>query len=81
MAKVKNLELIIDLLEELNKIEGIQNMEIINIPDDVEADIGLKIKLKKGYDWINISHKINDITWDIFEKTGEYLTVYREFDK
>ncbi len=81
MAKVKDIQLIANLLENLNKVTGIQNIEITNTPDDVEADIGLKIRLKKGYDWIDINHKINDIVWDIFDKTGEYLTVYREFEK
>lgn len=41
MAKVKDIQLIANLLEKLNKTEGIQHIEIVNIPDEVEADIGV----------------------------------------
>lgn len=80
MAKIKEIQLITKLLNEISKIKGIENVELINIPDDVEADLGLRIKLKNNYDWIDVNHKISDILWALFEKTGEYITVYREFD-
>lgn len=80
MAKIKEIQLITKLLNEISKIKGIENIELINIPDDVEADLGLRIKLKNNYDWIDVNHKISDILWALFEKTGEYITVYREFD-
>ncbi len=35
------------LLNKVSNLKEVEDMEIINIPDDVEADIGLKIKLKK----------------------------------
>ncbi|ACN98946.1 hypothetical protein SULAZ_1170 [Sulfurihydrogenibium azorense Az-Fu1] len=80
MAKIKEIQLITKLLNELIKIKGIENIELINIPDDVEADVGLRIRLRNNYDWIEVNHKISDIIWALFEKTGEYITVYREFD-
>ncbi len=79
MATVKNIALITELLDKVSKLKEVEDMEIINIPDDVEADIGLKIKLKKGYDWLDVQHKINDIIWEIFEDKGELLAVYEEF--
>ena len=69
------------LLNKVSNLKEIKDMEIINIPDDVEADIGLKIKLKKGYDWLDVQHKINDIIWEIFEDKGELLAVYKEFEE
>ena len=81
MATVKNIALITKLLDKVSNLKEVEDMEIINIPDDVEADIGLKIKLKKGYDWLDVQHKINDIIWEIFEDKGELLAVYEEFEK
>ncbi len=81
MATVKNIALITELLDKVSNLKEVEDMEIINIPDDVEADIGLKIKLKKGYDWLDVQHKINDIIWEIFEDKGELLAVYEEFEE
>ena len=81
MATVKNIALITELLDKVSNLKEVEDMEIINIPDDVEADIGLKIKLKKGYDWLDVQHKINNIIWEIFEDKGELLAVYKEFEK
>ncbi len=79
LATVKNIALITELLDKVSNLKEVEDMEIINIPDDVEADIGLKIKLKKGYDWLDVQHKINDIIWEIFEDKRELLAVYEEF--
>ncbi|HHG74529.1 MAG TPA: hypothetical protein ENK22_05745 [Persephonella sp.] len=81
MATVKNIALITELLDKVSSLKEVEDMEIINIPDDVEADIGLKIKLKKDYDWLDVQHKINDIIWEIFEDKGELLAVYEEFEE
>ncbi|RMB00053.1 hypothetical protein [Hydrogenothermus marinus] len=80
MAKLKDIELIADYLQKIKNIKGIEDIQIINIPDDVEADIGIRIKLKKGYRWQEILDKLNDIAWDLFEKKGELLAVYKEFE-
>ena len=79
MAKLKEVETIANYLHKIRNIKGIENIEIINIPDDVEADIGLKIKLKNGYSWQEILDKLNDIAWELYEKEGELLAVYKEF--
>ncbi|MCX7759880.1 MAG: hypothetical protein N2Z81_01725 [Hydrogenothermaceae bacterium] len=79
MEKVKDLQLISKLLTEINKLKGVKNLELIDVPEDVEADIGILLKLKKGYSWKDINKKISDLVWDIFEKNGEYIAVYREF--
>ncbi|WP_293447347.1 hypothetical protein [Persephonella sp.] len=81
MATVKNIILITEFLDKVSNLKEVEDRKIINIPDDVEADIGLKIKLKKGYDWLDVQHKINDIIWEIFENKGELLAVYEEFEE
>ncbi|MBK3333407.1 hypothetical protein GWK41_10060 [Persephonella atlantica] len=43
---MRNIDLIIKLLNEISKINEIENIELINIPEDVDAYIGLKIKPK-----------------------------------
>lgn len=80
MARLKEVETIANYLHKIRNIKGIENIEIINIPDDVEADIGLKIKLKNGYSWQEILDKLNDIAWELYEKEGELLAVYKEFE-
>ena len=44
---MKNITLITEFLDKVSNLKEVEDMEIINIPDYVEADIGLKIKLKK----------------------------------
>jgi len=80
MAKLKEIETIASYLSRIKNVEGIENIEIINVPDDVEADIGIKIKLKKGYLWQDVLGHLNDIEWDLYEKEGELLAVYKKFE-
>ena len=71
--------MIIDYLSQIKIIEGIENIEIINIPEDVDADIGIKIRLEKGYSWQEVLNQLNDIEWELYEREGELLSVYKEF--
>jgi len=80
MAKLREIEIIANYLSTIKNIKGIENVEIINVPDDVEADIGIKIKLKKGYLWQDVLNQLNDIEWELYEKEGELLAVYKEFE-
>ena len=80
MAKVKDAFIVAEILKNISSIDGIEKVEIIDIPENADADIGIKIKVKKGYDWIGINHKISDLSWDVFEKTGEYPFIYREYE-
>lgn len=80
MAKIKDVSVLTGILEDVSNIDGIEKLEIIDVPEDVSADIGIKIKLKKDYSWIDINHKINDLSWNIFEKIGEYPFIYREYE-
>ena len=68
MAKLKEIELIADYLHAIQNIENIEKIEIINIPEDVDADIGLIIKLKNKNKWNVVLDRLNDIAWDLFEK-------------
>lgn len=43
---MRNIDLIIKLLDAVSKIKDIDDIELINIPEDVDAAIGLKIKSK-----------------------------------
>ena len=81
MAKVKDITILTKLLNEISKINGIKKIELIDIPNDTEADIGIKIWLEEGYDWLDINHKINDLLWNIFEKTENYPVIYREYSE
>ena len=79
MAKLKEIETIANYLSQIKNIEGIENIEITNIPEDVDADIGIKIRLKKGYSWQEVLNQLNDIEWDLYEREGELLSIYKEF--
>ena len=80
MAKIKDVSVLTKILEDISNIDGIEKLEIMDIPEDVSADIGIKMKIKKNYSWIDINHKINDLSWNIFEKIGEYPFIYREYE-
>ena len=79
MAKLKEIETIANYLSQIKNIEGIENIEITNISEDVDADIGIKIRLKKGYPRQEVLNQLNDIEWELYEREGELLSVYKEF--
>jgi len=58
---MRNIDLIIKLLNETSKINEIEDIELINIPGDVDSDIGLKIKPKNIKDRYKILEKLNDL--------------------
>ncbi|RUM46518.1 MAG: hypothetical protein DSY47_07915 [Hydrogenothermus sp.] len=80
MARLKEIELIADYLQAIKNIENIEKVEIINIPEDVDADIGIKIKLKDKNKWNIVLDKLNDIAWELFENKDELLAIYKEFE-
>lgn len=77
---MRNIDLIIKLLNETSKINEIEDIELINIPEDVDADIGLKIKPKNIKDRYKILEKLNDLEWEIYDKSGVLPTIYWEFE-
>jgi len=77
---MRNIDLIIKLLNEVSKMNEIEDIELINIPEDVDADVGLKIKPKDIKDRYKILEKLNDLEWEIYDKTGNLPTIYWEFE-
>ncbi len=77
---MRNLDLIIELLNEVLKINEIEDIELINIPEDVDAYIGLKIKPKEIKDRYKILEKLNDLEWGIYEESGLLPNIYWEFE-
>ena len=73
---MRNIDLIIKLLNEVSKMNEIENIELINIPEDVDADVGLKIKPKDIKDRYKILEKLNDLKWEIYETSGVLPTIY-----
>ena len=73
---MRNIDLIIKLLNEISKINEIEDIEFINIPEDVDADIGLKVKPKDVKDRYKILEKLNDLEWKIYETSGILPTIY-----
>ena len=79
MAIVKEIKYIGELLEKVGNIHEIEKAEVINIPEDVEADIGIKIIPKNIKDRYKIIEELNNLEWDIYEKTGYLPVIYWEF--
>jgi len=77
---MRNIDLIIKLLNEISKMNEIEDIELINIPEDVDATIGLKIKPKGIKDRYKILEKLNELEWEIYDKSGVLPTIYWEFD-
>ncbi len=80
MAIVKEIQYIGELLEKIGNIQEIESAEIINIPEDVDADIGLKIKPKNIKDRYQILEKLNELEWEVYDKYGVLPTIYWEFE-
>ncbi len=77
---MRNIDLIIKLLNEVSKMNEIEDIELINVPEDVDAYVGLKIKPKDIKDRYKILEKLNDLEWETYEKSGVLPTIYWEFD-
>ncbi|WP_029523126.1 hypothetical protein [Persephonella sp. KM09-Lau-8] len=80
MATVREIKYIREILKKIDSIREIEKAEIIEIPEDVEADIGLKIKPKNSKDRYKILEKLNDLEWEIYDKYGVLPTIYWEFN-
>ena len=81
MARLKRIELIANYLQVIKNLKYIEGIEIIDIPDNVEADIGIRIKPKEGCSWQYILNQLNNIEWELYKKEGELLAVYKEFEE
>lgn len=77
--KLINSKLLENFVQSIKDLRGIESVEFIEAPEDVDSDISIRIRLSPNSDWLDINHRINDIVWSIFDKEGEYLAVYREF--
>ena len=80
MPELRLIDFIVEYLQGIKDIQDIEDVEIINVPEDVEADIGIKIKLKDKNKWNIVLDKLNDIAWELFENKSELLAVYKEFE-
>jgi len=80
MTIVKEIQYIGELLEKIGNIQEIESAEIINIPEDVDVDIGLKIKPKNIKDRYKILEKLNELEWEVYDKYGVLPTIYWEFE-
>jgi len=80
LATIKEIKYLGELIKKIGNISEIEEAEIINIPEDVDADIGLKIKPKNLKNRYKILEKLNDLEWEIYNATGNLPTIYWEFD-
>ncbi|NPA12854.1 MAG: hypothetical protein GXO45_02580 [Aquificae bacterium] len=78
MEKTIELSTYLKILEEVNNLPEIEKAEIIEPPEDTEADISLRLKLKPNINkWI-VQEKIQKIRWK-YSKEYEPITLYLEF--
>jgi hypothetical protein len=73
----------IDILKSLLKLPFVADAEITEPPSDVDADIGvlIKIKDKKSSDGLLAAEMISDLQWKIFDETGELPAIYWNWEK
>ena len=77
---MRNIDLATKLLNEVSKINEIEDIELVNIAEDVDAYIGLKIKSKDIKDRYKILEKLNDLECEIYKTSGVLLIIYWEFE-
>ena len=73
--------MVTEVLEKIKELPFVEDVEILTeLPDDVEADLGIRIKLTKDADKYPvgriISEVLNEISWKEFENSGRYPAVY-----
>jgi len=78
MEKTIELSNYLKILEEVNNLPEIERAEIIEPPDDTEADISLRLKLKPNVNKWDVQEKIQKIRWK-YSKEYEPITLYLEF--
>ncbi len=72
-----------EVLEKIRDLPFVEDVEIMTeLPEDVEGDLGIRIKLKKEAGKYpvgrTISRVLNEISWREFENWGRYPSVYWE---
>ncbi len=78
MGKTIELSNYLKILEEVNNLPEIEKAEIIEPPEDTEADISLRLKLKPNANKWNVQEKIQKIRWK-YSNEYEPITLYLEF--
>ncbi|WP_457627511.1 hypothetical protein [Persephonella sp.] len=78
MGKTIELSNYLKLLEEVNNLPEIEKVEIIDPPEDTEADISLRLKLKPNVNRWSVRGKIQKIRWK-YSREYEPITLYLEF--
>lgn len=73
-----------EVLEKIKELPFVEDVEILTeLPEDVEVDLGIRVKLTKDAGKYPVSRIIpeilNDISWREFESSGKYQPVYWEF--
>ena len=71
------------LLDEINKLPFIDGVEVVDdIPEDINTDLSIKIKLSPGMD---VSRAISELaevitreSWEEYIRTGKLPTLYWE---
>lgn len=79
MNKTIELSNYLKILEEINNLPEVKKAEIIEPPEDSEADISLKLKLVPNTNKWNVQEKIQKIRWK-YSKDYEPITLYLEFE-
>ncbi len=72
-----------EVLEKIKELPFVEDVEILTeLPEDVEAELGIRIKLTKDAGRYPvgrlISRVLNEISWREFENSGRYPAVYWE---
>jgi len=78
MGKTIELSNYLKILEEINNLPEIEKAEIIEPPEDTEADISLRLKLKPNVNKWDVQEKIQKIRWK-YSTEYEPITLYLEF--
>ncbi|EDP75989.1 hypothetical protein [Hydrogenivirga sp. 128-5-R1-1] len=75
--------MISEVLEKIKELPFVEDVETLTeLPEDVEADLGIRVKLTKDagkYPVSRIISKVlNEISWKEFESSGRYPAIYWE---
>ncbi len=72
-----------EILKSLGKLPFVTDVEITALPADVEADVGvlIRVKDKKSSDGLMVADVISDLQWKFFDESNELPAIFWDWER
>lgn len=79
--KFKKADFIVNAIQKLKSLPFVEEVDFLNTPDDVEADLSVQLTINgnQSADVIDaVSNVTTDLAWKIFDETGYLPAIHWE---